>query len=342
MKKFLKVLLSLVGALVGIVLVAIIGLKVVDRVYFNDFYSKSEKAFKTPGANDGFVQQGFDYVEADKKFLVAGYMKDTSAASRVYVVDEKGESVYTELLYEDGSNFNDHTGGVECNGEYVYITYTSERYASGLAVFSYADILSGKTAKMLGLVNTYNDPAHCYIQDGYMYAGSFFIEEDYETPAHERVTTPAGDENSSFITVFKMEKGASFGIDPTPKAIVSSRRCVQGMCFTDDGKIVLSTSYGLSASQLFIYDTSKMDVTEGYTFEGETNKGEAFKFEGLKLAYLDSDSLVESFEVPPMSEELVYLDGKIYILSESACNKYIFGKFTSGYDVHAYKYEDEE
>ena len=32
-------------------------------------------------------------------------------------------------------------------------------------------------------------------------------------------------------------------------------------------------------------------------------------------------------------------DNKIYVMSESACNKYIFGKFTSGFNVYAYKYD---
>ncbi len=342
MKRFFKAIFKLVIGLVCLVLIVVIGLKVVDRVVMDPFYSKCKVAFKTPGANDGFVQQGFDYVEEDKKFLVTGYMADGESPSRVYIVDEKGEATFAELFYENGDSFNDHTGGIECNGEYVYITYTSERYASGLAVFSYADILSGKPAKMLGLVNTYNDPAYCYIHEGYMYTGSFFIEEDYETPAHERVTTPVGDKNTSFMTVFKMDESGEFGIDPTPKAVISAPRCVQGMCFTDDGKIVLSTSYGLSASQLFIYDTAKMEVTEGFHFKGETNKKESIDFENLKIAYLDSASLVETIQAPPMAEELVYLDGKILIMNESACNKYIFGKFTSGYDVYAYEYKSEE
>ena len=39
-----------------------------------------------------------------------------------------------------------------------------------------------------------------------------------------------------------------------------------------------------------------------------------------------------------MSEELVCLDGKIYVFNESACNKYIFGKLTTGFNLYAYDY----
>ena len=38
-----------------------------------------------------------------------------------------------------------------------------------------------------------------------------------------------------------------------------------------------------------------------------------------------------------MSEEIVYKDGRIYIMTESASNKYIFGKFMSGIEVYSYK-----
>ena len=325
MKKFLSFIGKFLISIVILVLVAVLGFKVFDLVKHKDFYSNSEVAFNTPGANDNFVQQGFDYVAEEEKFLVTGYMSDDTP-SRVYVVNKDGSSTFTKLLKEDGSDYCGHTGGIVRNGDYVYITG-----GNGLDVFSYADILEGKaTTKQLGSVRTYNNPAHCYIYDGYVFAGSFFIEEDYETPEYERMTTPAGDENKSVITVFKLDEGADFGIDPTPRAVLSTRRCVQGMCFTDDGKIVLSTSYGLSTSQLFVYDTEKLTSVQDYDFRD---------FEDIPLYYLDSASLVEVIDAPPMAEELVYLDGKIYVMNESACNKYIFGKITTGYNVYAYNYK---
>ncbi len=341
MKKLLKVLLSIVGALVALVLLVIVGANLAGRIVMNEFYSKAEKAFKTPGISDGFVQQGFDYVAEDDVFLVTGYMNDKSA-SRVYVVDKEGRATYTELKKQNGDDFTGHTGGIERNGEYVYITG-----GSGVEVFSYADILSAKgETKRLGTVKTYTDPAHCYIHEGYLYTGSFYIESDYETPDHEWMTTPSGEKNPSVITVFKLDDSKEFGIDNSaPVAVISSRRCVQGMCFTDDGKIVLSTSYGLSISQLFFYDTAKMTADPNKTvFESAykpEDKEENFRFENVKFYYLDESNQVDVLKTPPMAEELVYRDGKIYIMSESASNKYIFGKLTSGNNVYAYQYKEE-
>lgn len=333
MKNILLMLAKISIVIVFLVGVALLGFKAFDGVKYASFYKKADPAFKTPGIKDGFVQQGFDYVSEDEIFLVAGYTSDGSA-SRVYAVKPDGSSTHTALKNADGSDYTGHTGGIVRNGEYVYITG-----ANGLDVFPYADILEGKaTAQKLGAVKTYNDPAHCYIANGYILAGSFYIEDAYETPAHERLTTPCGDKNTSIVTVFKLDDAQAFGIDPTPKAVLSTRKKVQGMCVTDDGKVILSTSYGLAASELFVYDTSDLPTVENYTFAGETENGESFSFEGLKLLYLESEDCVETIKAPPMAEELVYLDGKIYIMNESASNKYIFGKITTGKNIYAYDY----
>ena len=322
--KIVLVIVLCVGALLGAV-------KLVGRVALAEFYENAEAAFPTPGVHDGFVQQGFDYVEEEKAFLAAGYMTDDTA-SRVCVIKEDGSTTYTQLQKANGNDYTGHTGGVAHFGAYVYITGST-----GVDVFSYDDIISGKAStKKLGVVKTYNDPAHCYIHNGYLLVGSFYDVGKYETPDHERMKTPSGDQNTSIITVFKLDEAFEFGIDPTPKAVISTRSQVQGMCVTNSGKVVLSTSYGLTISQLFVYDTSDLKVEENYRF----TDGEEFDFEGLKLVYLDSASVVDVIKAPPMAEELVYLDGKIYIISESASNKYIFGKFTSGLDVYAYSYEE--
>lgn len=333
MKKVLLMVLKIFIVIVLVVGLALLGFKAYDGIKHAAFYKNADPAFKTPGTNDGFVQQGFDYIEEEKAFLVTGYTSN-GKPSRVYVIKEDGSTTCTELKKADGSDYTGHTGGIVRNGEFVYITG-----GNGVDVFSYGDILAGKAAvQKLGEVKTYTDPAHCYIENGYLLTGSFFIEEDYETPAHERMTTPCGDENTSIITVFKLDGAQPFGVDPTPKAVISTRRCVQGMCVTDDGKVILSTSYGLSTSQLFVYDASELPIEENYTFEGTTEDGEAFSFTGLKLLYLESADCVEVIKAPPMAEELVYADGKIYIMNESACNKYIFGKITTGRNIYAYEY----
>ena len=58
----------------------------------------------------------------------------------------------------------------------------------------------------------------------------------------------------------------------------------------------------------------------------------------VPLYVIDSKTLVDTIEAPPMAEEIVYLDGKIWIMNESASNKYIFGKFTTGNTLFSVNY----
>lgn len=312
---------------------AIVAFVVVDRIRFHHFYQTAESTFAVPGIHSGYVPQGFDYDTERGLFLSTGYMSNKKA-SRVYVLDGKGNARYSELANADGSAYKGHTGGIVHNGAYVYITGKS-----GLDVFAYQDILDGAhTVQKIGEIPTYIDPAYCYIAGEYLLTGSFYLKGEYETADYERMDTPSGEYNPALITAYKLDKTAKFGVNPDPCAVISTRKCVQGMCITDSGKIVLSTSYGLTDSNLFVYDIAKLTVEDGYTFAGTTDDGTTFSYPNIKRVFLDGNSLVDKIKAPCMTEELVYLDGKIYIMNESACNRYIFGKLTSGRKIYAYPY----
>lgn len=216
---------------------AVFAFVVVDRIRFHGFYKRAESAFAMPDIHSGYVPQGFDYDTDRGLFLSTGYMSN-GKASRVYVMDGKGGAYHTSLLDEDGSAYVGHTGGIVHNGDYVYVTGEN-----GLDVFSYQDILAGNTAKKVGEIRAYINPAYCYIADGYLLTGSFYRLGNFETADYERMETPSGEQNTAIMTAFKLDESAEFGVDPDPCAVISTRGLVQGMCITDSGKIVLSTSY---------------------------------------------------------------------------------------------------
>ena len=56
----------------------------------------------------------------------------------------------------------------------------------------------------------------------------------------------------------------------------------------------------------------------------------------IPMIFLDSASLISDVVAPPMAEEILVRDGRIYIMNESASNKYIFGKFTTGSHVYSF------
>ncbi len=318
MKKAVKLAVKITGIAVAVVIILLAGVKIGEKLWFADFYGGAKVAFAIPELNKGFVPQGLTLDSETNKFLATGY--STEGASLVFAIPREGsrDVVRTKLKKADGSDYTGHTGGIERNGDFIYITGSD-----GLDIFRYSDIIAGGEAKQIGEFSTGVDPAHCHSDGKNLFVGSFYIAGDYETPANERIVTPAGDENTSVIEIYALDANAEFGIGDAVGAY-STRDKVQGMCFTED-KIVLSTSYGLSTSRLFAYDYAKQPA------EGEYKIGD----NTVPLKYLDSSNLVSVTKAPPMSEELVYADGRVVIFNESACNKYIFGKFMSGYDAYS-------
>lgn len=358
----MKHVLIALAVILGILLVAVLGFKLYDYIGAAEFYNNSEVVFATPGVYDSnFVPQGMTYDEKADRYFFAGYMGKPiigelgdDIAARVYVRNSDGSVTFTRLLNADGTPYTDHTGGVEFFGDYVYVTGEDSH---GLDVFSAKDIIEGKSeTKMLGTVKTYNSPAHTYTFDyngeRYILAGSYHKDETvYLTPEHEKFTTPAGDKNTSMMTVFKFDANAEFGINPTPVALISAREMIQGICITPDGQMVISSSWGLATSNLFFYDLSKVQSTVLDKYEGTITYGdledenanryeEDFSFENVPVYFVDSSCLVNTVVAPPMSEELVCKDGLIVVFCESACNKYMFGKISTGYSTYGYKYEE--
>ena len=319
MKKLKRVLIGVVALIVFLLVAAF----AVDKIAFSSFYKAASKEMPIPGLWTGFVPQGFDYLENEDKFLMTGHDKDGKSPSMIYIVDGKDYKSATkvELFKENGENHNGHVGGLTHYGKYVYVTH-----GKSFSLFLLTDVLDGDgKATQVGKVDLVISAAYCYVQDGYLYTGEYYYPEKYETPLENRLTTPAGDNNMALMAKYELDETTSLPASEKPIALFSTVGMIQGMCFTESGKIVFSTSWGLSASQLYVYDLSNATQTT-FTFNGES----------FPLTYLDSACLQEVVTAPPMSEELVYKDGRVFIFNESASMKYIFGKFTDALVVYSY------
>ncbi len=345
MNKALKITLITLGIIIGVVILILGCVRLGERLIFKSFYDNADKEFKMPGASDNLVQQGLVYIPEKELFLVTGYMSDDTA-SMVYVVSKDGKVLNkVRLKKADGSDYLGHTGGIEYLGNNVYITDGDKEktYDGGLDVFPLDQILNETEVKCIGRVKTYNNPAFVRIYKTYMLVGEFYREVDYETLDSHRVQTPANDQNTALINVFKIDNANSdnFSIANTPVASISTTDAIQGLEIINDKQIVLSSSWGLSKSKLYFYDMDKIDASqrEAVLIEGaDANSTEDDIY--VKLYHLDSASLVNTVLAPPMAEEMAHIDGKLYILNESACNKYIFGKFMSGNYIYSYDVSD--
>ena len=111
-----------------------------------------------------------------------------------------------------------------------------------------------------------------------------------------------------------------------PDNVFSIPGMVQGTCTTDDGRIVLSVSYGIAPSHLLAYNVNLAAPDGTFT----TGSGDE-----VELFCLDSRNLTEDLVGPPMQEGIESHDGRVYTTDESASNKYIFGKLCGAGRVYA-------
>lgn len=321
MKKFLLVLLII---LVCLALLVILGANIYFKAPIANFYLASEKGFKIPGLNTGFNPQGLTYDSVENNFLVSGHMKD-GGASPVYIVDmdeEKSKKVYMVNL--DDSIYSGHSGGIAVHGDYTYIAGSEDNL---IYVFSYPAMLianDGDYVKCLGTIEPEEGMkiAFLTIDNGKLIAGEFYREENWPTPEHHHASTSIQESYHALAYgyAFSDSENATYGIDPTPCAAYSLPDQAQGMAF-NGGRIYVSTSYGGDFSHVY-----------SYSVKAATRRNTMLTVCGHQVPFyeLDSGTQVDDIKIPPMSEEIEFVDDKMYTMNESASNQYFFGKLTSG------------
>ena len=298
------------------------------KLSVKEYYDNSERTFEIPGLSTSFVPQGFCYAKTEDWFLTSGYITDKSASPIYVVKQDSGKTLKSVKLYKDEDTpYTGHCGGVAVFDKYIYVADGSDMC---LYVFDFTKLKEANDGDKLisiGAFSTGNVKPSCVSVSGEgssakLYIAEFYREGNYDTADSHKLTTPVGDKNTALAVQFSLSKyynKSTFGIDKAPVRVYSLREQVQGFTLSGNN-IYLSTSYGLAFSEIFAYNTTKCSK----------GKIDILDYKDVELYYLDSLSLITSFKAPPMSEEMVILNKKLYIMNESACNKYIFGKFTDG------------
>ena len=307
MKKFLKITIKTIAVIFAAVLFILISLNIAKPLIYPDYFSMRTPLCKNPGLNDGFICQGIAASEENSVIFVSGYMKDNSA-SRIYVTDYENNSYYVSLL-RGGKPFTGHAGGIAVAKDKFYI-------ASDDTIFSLSvsDILksdNGGNIEIGNGVKTNNSASFAFANDDYLYVGEFHDGKKYVTNHHYE--TSDGDYYAIMCRYTHDDL-------ENPDKIYSIRNKVQGMCITDEGEIILSTSYGLKSSVYYVYNESDT-VYSGLILDNAP-------------VYL-LDNFKYEFKGPAMSEGLDFSNGKVLTLTESASNKYIFGKFFFANKINA-------
>lgn len=318
----LRVVGIVVLAVVALIVAAVIGLNVYVRTAFAPFFAEAEPVFPIPGVQAGFICQDLDHLEADDCWLFSGYSTG-DGPSPLYRRDADGAVARLQVENPDGSPYRGHGSAITSAGAYAYLACEG-----GYLVLDAEEVGSvpdGGTVSAISRVDVDFSPAFMNIEGDQMLLGNFYYPNDYETPAAHRITTPDGAENPAVIYAFPLDPNAPFGVASQPARVYSIPGMIQGVCETNDGRLVLSQSYGIATSHLLAYDTALLVQDGVFSVGGEE----------VPLYCLDGRSLVEDVQAPPMTEGIESFEGRVYVSEESASNKYLFGKLYGAGMVYA-------
>ena len=297
MRKRTKLILLIIAAVLLIIAAVIV---IIPAIQAGDFASCAEKVVQVPDLNSGFVPQGLEFLPEKQVYLVSGYLGETAQIKVVGENERRSVSLYNA----DGSDFSSHAGGVCQSGDFVYISGEKSIYA-----FKLNDVLSGSAA-LVGKFPTNNRASFCFADEKYLYVGEYYFGTIYPTAESHHIKTPAGDENNALVFVFPIDETQPLGVRAEPAFAFSITGSVQGMEIVENTAF-LSASDRISGSRLLSYDISRAKIG---------------RFGEIPLIFLDSSNFVEKQPMFPQSEGIVYVDGKMHILFESAANKYLIGR----------------
>ncbi len=285
------------------------------KAHYQDYYANSIREFEIPGLTDNFVPQGLECIAEHDAFLISGYLSNTGE-TRIYVVNKDGSYRGISVKSADGSCLKSHAGGVSSYEEYVYVA-GCDGY---VYVLSIKDVMGekSKSATIIGGFQTDNNATFTAINDGYLFVGEFYHGLKYATSKTHHITTLAGEENKAIMFAFELNGSKPLGVEPEASRAFSIAGRIQGMCVSDDNRLILSASSIFAGSQLYVYDLQPVLEKASGNFTVD-NKD-------IPLYYLDGTNLIEEKEILPKAEGIVYKDGRIYILYESAANRFMYGK----------------
>ena len=301
-------LAGLVAAFAGVVMG--------DKAALEAYFSSSEPAFRIPDIGKGFIPQGIAYDPETDCFFLTGYMGN-GKKSPIYAIERSGAQPVAkiEMLTEKGEKFNGHAGGLSVFGGNVYVAGSTDACMYGFSVRSVLEAGDGASLQAGERIDLKTDAdairvSFTSVDGSFLYAGEFhkgliFNTQDSHTVAEE------GSTQKAYLFGFTPEADGSV----TPGCVFSIPDSIQGACFAD-GYVYLSRSRGILPGSVLSYRLDTLRPSGTREVLGKE----------VPLYILTPENAVKVTTVPPMCEEMLVVEGKLYIVSEAAANRYIIGK----------------
>jgi len=288
---------------------------------YDVFYDSGEMSVLVPGLKQTFVPQGLSYLPEKNWMIIAGYSSDENINSVIFAVDlASGEMVREVMLqYADGSGYYGHAGGVAVTEKNIFIANDAHLYRISLEKF-----LSLPASAFCAFDEEIPVPSrasYCSYADGVLWVGEFQYDPSYKTDRTHWYKNEDGRHKAwliGYVTDPQQENELSPSVfaDGTavPDYVISTTERIQGMTMRD-GQIYLSQSYGRrSPSTMLRYQ----NVLDSEPLEYVDVNGRS-----VPLWCLNSTVRTGALMMPPASECLVTVDGNIYVLFETAAQKYM-------------------
>ena len=293
---------------------------------YDNFYASGELGVNIPGVAEGIVPQGIAYIPGEDWVLFSGYRSD-GGNSALIAVDRASNQVVKEVYLNnvDGTAYTGHAGGVCVTEKNIFVSNASKLYRISLETFRAlpAAAYCNYEEEIPVPVNA----SYCCYAEGVLWVGEFQYGAEYKTDASHKVKSEDGRFKAwtcgyklDGTTENELKPSAMIGETATPDYILSMTEKIQGMT-VKDGQIYLSQSYGRKNASL-IYRFSNVLLNEPDT-TAVVNSVE------VPIWCLDKGVRTGAISCPPMSEGLVTVDGAVYVLFESAAQKYMDPKNAS-------------
>ncbi|CAH1209850.1 hypothetical protein PAECIP111891_03423 [Paenibacillus allorhizoplanae] len=294
---------------------------------FNSTYQmlwnvSSERAI-IPGLAEDFVPQGMAYDKDEDWIIITSYMED-KRPSTLSIIDAQTDQLIKYVNLYDGSvPYNGHAGGVAVSKDHVWI-------ASGSTIYqlSKADLINAPDKGGVSFENkfaTVTNASFTNYAEGVLWVGEYYYPPTYTTASSHTMLTRDNTYQYAWVAGYRLDSqtdvlptGRNDGTNTViPDLILSIPDKIQGMAMLHDS-IMLSQSYSRSRdSNLLKYN--KPD------FNGTADTTVKVNAVGVPVWYMDSHAKAagnNDMLVPPMLENMIERNEKLYLLFESGANEY--------------------
>jgi hypothetical protein len=224
-----------------------------------------------------------------------------------------GKVLHTARLNNpDGSPHTGHAGGIAIDSNaMLWMASNRHLYRYNLQQVLSEDTVTAETRQR---TEATEEAAFCTFFDNKIWVGEFALPKKYPTDESHHLTARDGDVRHGWVCGYDPDMGFS-----RPQQVLSIPDRSQGIEANED-YIFLSRSYGRR-------NRSSIDIFRNPLKEKPHASVNCSTGRKVDLWYLDGENHVRSIDLPPMSENVRIIDGKLVALFESGARKFqFFGK----------------